>query len=317
MILISPLVMNRREAWRHTGLFCAIAENGETLMAGLHSLGRVAPRLPDLIAVRAIMGVAGILFLSFSFTHAAPVRFRFEAEVASAFPSEGGANLPFTIVPGDLITGIVTFEPGSRGPTFSQSGGMTFEIHGIALETADYQITVAHNSEIGIDVPGRIADPNNTPDVDGAPIGDNINLSCLTDGALYCGSVVGHSNIRSRPNIVFSEPALVLNSNDLISDLAIWRSFSRREMSLLFRDINTGSTTYVGAYVSSIEEIPEPSTLGLLGLYCLMAVNVVIHANNPRALVSDGGNRVEDHGSSFTPGGSDYVGAVDYVVTDA
>jgi hypothetical protein len=41
-----------------------------------------------------------------------------------------------------------------------------------------------------------------------------------------------------------------------------------------------------------------------------------IHANSPRAITSGGGNRVESHGSSFTPGATDHVGAVTYVVTD-
>jgi hypothetical protein len=36
---------------------------------------------------------------------------------------------------------------------------------------------------------------------------------------------------------------------------------------------------------------------------------------NVRTLTSGGGNRVESHGSTFTPGTTDHVGAVNYVVT--
>jgi hypothetical protein len=55
----------------------------------------------------------------------------------------------------------------------------------------------------------------------------------------------------------------LLDSSDLTADLAMWNTFSFREMSLLFVDAVTSGEVYIGAYVGAVQLIPEPYTLYL------------------------------------------------------
>jgi hypothetical protein len=211
------------------------------------------------------LAVALVASLIASAISAAPVTFRFEAEVASAFPTRDGAGFPFTVSAGDVISATLTIEPGSPGPIYPQLGSIQFKISGTALVASDFQIKIAHGEDIGIDVPGRIADPNNTPDADGAPIGDSVYVSCSEDGPLFCGVIPDYSDLVFRPTVVFAEPASLLNSTDLATDTWIWNQFSRREMSLLIRDANTGNDIYyIGAYVGPLNLVPEPSSAHLI-----------------------------------------------------
>jgi hypothetical protein len=214
---------------------------------------------------------AGVLCAPRAFLHAAPVTFRFDATVAT------GANLPFIVAPGDTITTTFTFQPGSSGPIYSQSNVIRFGVAGTILDLPEFQIRVANDERRWIDHPGRIADPNNTPDVDFNEIGDNIGASCLDGGPLFCGAVPGHSNFVFRPVLVFANENGLLSSNELLADPNVWNAFSLREMFLMFKNVDTGSTTYVGAYIGQIEQIPEPSTLRLLlGLLGIAAICFVV-----------------------------------------
>ncbi len=208
--------------------------------------------------------LAGVLCVSRAFLHAAPVTLRFEATVASSFPSDGGASLPFLVSPGDSIVTTITFEPGTAGPVYPQNGTMRFDLVGTSLVVTDFQIVVGNDRQIWIDHPGRIADPNNTPDVDINAIGDNTIASCLDGAPHFCGTVQGSVNKEFRPLLVFTDPnPLLITSDELSRDPEIWNAFSRREMSLLFRDKNTGGSTYLGAYIAQVHEVPEPTIASL------------------------------------------------------
>ena len=204
---------------------------------------------------------------------AATVTFQFEATVASAFPTDGGADLPFAISPGDSIVTTMTFQPDSNGPVYPQTGTMRFDVAGNVLTVSEFQIFVANDQQLWIDHPGRIADPNNTPDVDINAVGDNIIASCLDGGSDFCGTVLESSSIGFRPVVVFADlDPLLLTSDDLLADPNVWSAFSLREMSLLFKNVNTGGTNYVGAYIRGVQEVPETSTASLaIGLVLALA----------------------------------------------
>ena len=205
---------------------------------------------------------------------AAPVTFEFTAEVASAFPTNGGTWVPYSVSPGDLIRGSFTFEPAVSGPVYPQSGEMRFELAGNVLETSGFELSVENDELRAIDLSGRIADPNNTPDIDFNETGDNIIATCQSSSALFCGTDAAHSDLVFRPLAVLSGQDSLLSSDDLVADLSLWNAFPLREMSLLFRDTNTQQDIYyIGAYVGRIRAVPEPAAARLLfTLACVLTV---------------------------------------------
>ncbi len=211
--------------------------------------------------------LAGLLCVPHAFLQAAPVTFRFDAIVAD------GTDVPFSVFQGDVIEVALSFEPGSPGPVYPQLSGMRFKLSGMNLEAQEFEIRVANNQNI--DIPGRIADPDNTPDVDINEIGDSIVVSCRS-GQLFCGSIEGSDGFVFRPLLVFSEQPSLLDSSELVADEGLWNAFSLREMSLLFQSLETGQTTYIGAYVGQVNQVPEPSTLLIvLGLTCVILIYTV------------------------------------------
>jgi hypothetical protein len=250
---------------------------GEEWMAGF-----VFPRrTPSLFFGQIAVAMLGIYFSPLA-VQSAPITLLFEATVARAFPMDDGVLFPFTISPGDSLRATLTFEPGSPGPIYPQSGDIQITVSGTSIHATNFQIRVAHDENIGIDIPGRIADPNNTPDADGSPTGDSMYISCLNSGPLFCGVVPGQDELVFQPTVVFAEPALILSSNDLPADSEIWNKFSRREMSLLFRDQSTAEEVYyVGAYISNVREVPEPRAFLLA---CTLACVITIWALASRFL---------------------------------
>jgi hypothetical protein len=206
---------------------------------------------------------------------AAPITLYFEATIAD------GENLPFGAHPGDAISGTFSYQSGSPGPIYPQIGSLNFALAGTMIEVPQFQIQVAHDQLISIDVPGRIAEPNKGPDVDGGPNGDSIVTTCLDGGPLFCGGVAGHNNLAVRPSVVFSEPSLILESSDLIGDANVWNLFSRREMQLMLGSGDTGRVEFfVGAYIGTVRVVPELQSVFL----CLVASLVfghLIHRQRP------------------------------------
>ncbi len=204
---------------------------------------------------------------------AAPVTFNFEATVASVFPVTAASELPFEIVHGDSITATLEFEPRSGGPIYPQSASVCFQAGGQVLEADALEVRIENNAGAGVDLRGRIADPNATPDIDLTGTSDNIFMSCSPTA--FCGVAPEHSNYSFRPLLAFSHDETLLNSDDLIADVGTWNTFSFREMSLIFRDANTGGETYIGAYLGGLRQVPEPPAVvlfigaGLLGSWLM------------------------------------------------
>jgi hypothetical protein len=207
----------------------------------------------------------GTLFTSVKLAQAAPVTFRFDATVAD------GTDLPFNVSQGDVIEGTISFESGSPGPIYPQFHGMRFGVAGMTLQADEFEIEVENDRQIWIDVPGRIADPDNAPDTDFNDIGDNIVVSCQGGGPLFCGSIEESSSFVFRPLLVLSDQETVLDSSDLSTDANFLNAFSQREMSIIFKNLGTGETTYVGAYIGQFQQVPEPTvSSNLIILICVL-----------------------------------------------
>lgn len=218
-----------------------------------------------------MLALAVILWAS-SMAKAAPVTLRFEAVVASVPASGNAINLPFELSIGETLVGSITFEPGTNGPIYQQIGVFRVDIGGIRLSLPGFQILVGNDQQLYIDQPGRVADPGNTPDVDVNAIGENIIVSCSDGGSLYCGTVPGSVNVGYRPLLVLTDYSpLFLSSNELIADVNVWNAFDNQEMAILFKDIDTNATAYVGAYISQLQQVPEPSTAILITVLMVMA----------------------------------------------
>lgn len=198
-------------------------------------------------------------------SHAAPVTYRFGGTVASAFVLTNGAPLALDITRGDVITGTFTFEPGTSGARYPQIGGLSLAVRDHIIETGDYVIEVADEDvPNAAPVPGRIADPLNTPIVDQAPgSSDGIYVTCDNFDE-YCARIEGMDGILARPLIALVSDSEILTSEDLLDDLQIWNSFTFRELSLEFRDSTTGAETYVGAHLGAVSLVPEPSGASLV-----------------------------------------------------
>jgi hypothetical protein len=193
---------------------------------------------------------------------AAPVTFKFTADVASVVPFNGDANLPFDVVAGDTVVTTFKFVPANGGPNFPQFDLLRFELSGHVVNVPNYVITVrdeyAPNSA---PIPGSIADPVNAPIDDQAPgSSDNIFLGCMSPQA-FCGLLVGSDEISVLPVVRFSTDDNPLGNGSLVTDVNVWNQFSFREMSLSFRNGDTGGQVYIGAYIRAVEQIPEVGTL--------------------------------------------------------
>lgn len=206
-------------------------------------------------------------------SRAAQVTFAFDAHVASVGSVRGGADLPFSVSTDDTLTATFTFEPSTGGPLYPQLGVLQFVLGGETLELSGYEIGVFNdNFPIAVPRTGDIAEPGKFRFGDQGPgSSDNISLSCLRTPAVFtCGTVPAHNRLAYRPSILLAGSDDLLSSTDLTATVAIWNSFTFREMSLYFIDTNTGGETFIGAYIGPLRAIPEPNTqvtmvLGAIG----------------------------------------------------
>ncbi len=228
------------------------------------------PKFVDMRFGSRFYGAIAILAFAVCGEHktifAAPVTFHFEAEVASVSSSMGGISLPFTIVPGDTIATTFTFEPSSGGPAYAQSSQLRFNIGGHELSIAGFVINVGNDAvPNAVPLTGEIADPSSIffPD-QGPGSSDGIGLGCINGGAFFCGSVPLHSQVAYVPVIAFLGEDSIINSTDLTDDVHVWNAFTFREMALSFIDNDTQGEVYIGAYIGSVQAVPEPATSYLL-----------------------------------------------------
>lgn len=231
--------------------------------------------------------VTRLLLAAFLVAHAsnltaAPVVLSFEAMVASVLETRSGADLPFAVEVGDTIQATYSLDPNTSNPVSAQSGVLQFRIGGTLLTLSGYEIRVRDNATTWSPLTGRVADPANTPIVDQGPGGmsDSLAMSCLPHGSiadLFCGSVPGSAELAFRPEISFSGPTSVLNSDALPINADVWNAFSFREMSLSFLNDITAGESYVGAYVSDVRLIPEPPAifLQIAGVFAFLALRKV------------------------------------------
>lgn len=235
----------------------------ETPLASLRRLFHHALFYRQAIAMILVLLASSMIA---TYAEAAPIILQFKATVAD------GASVPFAVLPGESIDVEISFESGGAGPVYPQATGMRFEIAGKILQNQGFEIRVEDDRQRSIDIAGRIADPDNTPDTDFNELGDNIIISCQVGGPLFCGSIAGDSDFVFRPLLVFSGPPSLLDSTKLTIDESAWNSFPLREMSLLFQNVNTGNAVeYVGAYIGEIHQVPEPSMPQIiLGMICLL-----------------------------------------------
>jgi hypothetical protein len=194
-----------------------------------------------------------------SASNAAPINFELNATVAA------GTSVPFDITPGTKFVGTFSFDPASPGPAYPEIYELRFVISGTTLIAPQFQILVDNDLQRRIDIAGRIADPTNTPDSDFNGIGDNILISCIPNQP-FCGTVAGYGDFEFQPQIVFFDQTNHFNSTALPADVATWNDFEFREMSILFKDVVSGRTQYVGAYISYLSAVPEASALVYLAV---------------------------------------------------
>lgn len=163
-----------------------------------------------------------LLWTSGNVSRAAPVTFRFDAEVTSIFATPSAdIELPFDVLIGDTIRGQFTFEPAPIGQMGTQELGLQFEIGDVTLHSSTYEIIIALNQ----------FPPLGSPTFE--PF-DIISVGCSSVGDADCipKSVPGSNSIEWRPLMQLSAVSPTLNSIELISDPAIWNMLDHRSLQL-------------------------------------------------------------------------------------
>lgn len=212
-------------------------------------------------------------------SHAAPVKVRVEATISSVLgppfggPTDLDAELPFSVHEGSALRGKFTFEPASGSGHYPQNGALEFQIAGHELLASPFEIDVVNDGNGVIDHPGRIADPEGTPDIDRTLfLADRFLVGTPGGISAHSGVLVGNEQFRFAAQIVFEDDVnlQLLTSTELSPDVSIWNDFRNQEVSISF---NNGQ--YVGAYIQSVSLIPEPAALSqLIGIVaCLFVRN--------------------------------------------
>ena len=128
--------------------------------------------------------------------HAAPVTFRFEAEVASITEFGGGVSIPSDIQVGESFRVQFTFDPQNSGGPVSQLFPLQIRFDDLQLVVDEYFLQVADELSSWIPFTGSIADPLSAPIDDRGPggVSDALFVSCgSSDFATSCGDVGGSS----------------------------------------------------------------------------------------------------------------------------
>ena len=227
-----------------------------------------------------LVAIIGVCTISVNTLKAAPVTFRFEAEVNSIFPGASfDSELGLSV--GNVVTGQFTFEPnpgdGSDSFEINQPYEFSLEINGVELSTAAFE--TASLNDAGFDV-------------------DCVDFSCssLLDILTLSGNGLSAANGAVLPNfdtessgfqMRFSsnvDPTLldgnfdpipvedVLDTAEIPSESHIWNQFLyARTLSIWLGD-NQGGRFSLTATVDQFTVVPEPSScsLTLIVVLCIL-----------------------------------------------
>lgn len=213
---------------------------------------------------------------------AAPVAFRGVATVARAtgdYEYEGVVRrLPFAASVGETFRFLLVVDPQASGAGsssgFAKSGSAAFRatIGGVQLRHDDLEVQVTN--DWGVDIlsmaTGRIADM-------GAIVGDQILIQqpIRPVPIEFTGRTSGVGAPRFELSLGFLEyvaqvygspqdfPA-ILHDLSIPREASTWQKFSGRELKMYFEN-----RTVVGAYITELVEIPEPSALSMIGCVCV------------------------------------------------
>jgi hypothetical protein len=217
--------------------------------------------------------------LSYPTVHAAPVTFRFEAEVASI--NEIGLTLPFDLAIGDIITVNYSFQPAtgtSSVQSYPQEMPLSVKFDEKTLATSEYLISIGDNRPVELPSAGSLADPTAAMSTlsDEGPPGyvDDYSISCGSPLPGSCGEFPGHANLSWHFIANFAYDSTLFGASDLPSIPTFLNEATFREMRLtIFQPdsadgIGLGlvNSAQIGAYIREVQAIPEPSCC--FGIVC-------------------------------------------------
>jgi hypothetical protein len=199
-------------------------------------------------------------------TQAAPVTFRFDAQIVSVALG-GPFDLPFEFRVGDTISGKFSFQPGPGIPinniavVAEQPFAAEFNIDGANIMTTDFQIIAFDNSVVEEDSGG-----SNGP-FDGISLGCR-EASCIPDLVTLPNS----DPFKVRWEIRLAGSSSVWSLPEITGDPDIWNQFTdERRIIVGFDDLGPGSVAFY-AVINSFVSIPEPT---LAGVFVLPALYVL------------------------------------------
>lgn len=205
---------------------------------------------------------------------AAPLLLRGTATMATVFDDyeyEGTVRrLPFAAQVGDAFQFYLSLESQLSEPD-RPSGFAAFRstIGGVQLEHNQLEVVVTNDSGVST---LTLAEPRIEDMLAIEGDGIFIRRDYRLGNRYYVGTTNVPGGLDFQLDLGFLESDLagrrpypaILHDRSIPQDASTWEAFSDREIALLF-----GNSTFVGAYITDIVVVPEPSTLSIAGCCCL------------------------------------------------
>jgi hypothetical protein len=194
---------------------------------------------------------------------AEPIRFRFDATITETFAGSP-FQLPFAYEVGDVVSGKLTFEPGTGIPTgdntikADQIHAFEFDVNGTVFGSSSYSIQVFDNDLI-------IADDL---DISDGIIVDTMVLECSRSSSQSCTpaliTIPGIDSFSMNLRLALTGDESIYIMPEISADPAVWNSFDFiRSLNLSFGNQSGGSMSLF-ATVHEFATAPEPSTLSAI-----------------------------------------------------
>jgi hypothetical protein len=232
-------------------------------MANLICNGEFCARNIRPLAASLCIVLSAILFATRNSVHAAPVTFRFDAEITHV-PTGTPFDLPFDFQVGDVVRGSVTFEPevappGSYRLESLQTLGFQLDIDGIGFGSETYSIQSLNDSFIDDLFPFNV---------------DTLTLTCTASSTRCSPSPIevdGAEPFEMAFRMDLWGYADIVDAPSFASDATIWNDYDLyRRIIVYFGGIDSGGRSF-HAVVRDFEVAPEPSTITSV---CLIGATV-------------------------------------------
>ncbi len=215
-----------------------------------------------------ILALAAALETS-SMAQAAPMTFRFDAEVASVSTIGNGADLPHPINVGDALFADYSYVSSSPGLNHPQFSSFSLTYANTSYSAPAYSITTRNDYAKWIPYQGSLADPGRAPTDDrgGGGVSDVIWIGSPSGSfGVFDTELAGSSNgIGWSIATLFAGNPALLNAELVPANPETWNAMEFKELSIVFSNGGFGNSR-IGAYITKVYVVPEPNNQYVIGI---------------------------------------------------